>query len=84
MFCLKSKTILTILNVNRFIKKQKIQNISSRTSKYVQIFDSSEEVIKDIPGDASLMIGGFGLVGVPESKTQLNLIRQKNKSIAYS
>lgn len=32
----------------------------------VQIFSSAEEAIKDIPDNATLMVGGFGLCGIPE------------------
>lgn len=32
----------------------------------VQIFSSAEDAIKDIPDNATLMVGGFGLCGIPE------------------
>lgn len=32
----------------------------------VKIFSSAEEAIKDIPDNATLMVGGFGLCGIPE------------------
>ena len=41
---------------------------------FVKIFESSDEAIKDIPSGCRLLVGGFGLVGVPE-----NLIKALSK-----
>lgn len=32
-----------------------------------KVFDSADDAIKDIPDNATLMIGGFGLSGIPEN-----------------
>ena len=41
---------------------------------FVQMYENSTDAIKDIPSGCRLLVGGFGLVGVPE-----NLIRALSK-----
>lgn len=42
---------------------------------FSRIYDSSDEALKDVPAGATIMFGGFGLVGIPE-----NLIKALNRS----
>ena len=43
--------------------------------QFVQIFSSAEEAIKDIQSKTTLLVGGFGLCGIPE-----NLINALSKA----
>jgi len=47
---------------------------TSNHSAFVQIFESAAEAVKDIPSGSTLLVGGFGLCGIPE-----NLINELNK-----
>jgi acyl CoA:acetate/3-ketoacid CoA transferase alpha subunit len=46
--------------------------------QFVEIFNSAEEAVKDIKPNSTLLVGGFGLCGIPEnlinaiSKTGVN------------
>lgn len=35
--------------------------------RFVEIFSTAEEAIKDIPSKSTLLVGGFGLCGIPEN-----------------
>ena len=37
------------------------------TQKQKKIFDSVEEAVDDIPDGSKLLVGGFGLCGIPEN-----------------
>lgn len=37
------------------------------TQKKSKIFDNALEAVKDIPDGAKLLVGGFGLCGIPEN-----------------
>ncbi|EJY57574.1 AAEL017134-PA [Aedes aegypti] len=39
----------------------------STTKRCGKIFESAEEAVADIPDGAKLLVGGFGLCGVPEN-----------------
>lgn len=39
----------------------------STQSKNKKIFASAEEAVQDIPDGAKLLVGGFGLCGIPEN-----------------
>lgn len=82
---------LKTLNRNKF---QKIINSSKQerslhldgsptevhcNPKFVQIFDSADEAIKDIEAKSTLLVGGFGLCGIPE-----NLINAISKNTAIN
>lgn len=41
-------------------------NFSTRPGNE-KIFASAEEAVKDIPDGAKLLVGGFGLCGIPEN-----------------
>lgn len=41
-------------------------NFSTRTGSR-KIFDSVDDAVKDIPDGAKLLVGGFGLCGIPEN-----------------
>jgi acyl CoA:acetate/3-ketoacid CoA transferase alpha subunit len=43
--------------------------------QFVQIFNSAEDAIKDIQSKSTLLVGGFGLCGIPE-----NLINALSKA----
>ena len=43
------------------------------TGKFVEIFDNANDAINDIADNAKLLVGGFGLCGIPE-----NLIKALN------
>lgn len=47
--------------------------------KSTKVFPSAEEAVKDIPSNSKLLVGGFGLCGIPE-----NLITALNKQGAKS
>ena len=36
-------------------------------AKDAQFYDSTSECVKDIPDGAKLLVGGFGLCGIPEN-----------------
>lgn len=45
-----------------------VQYLSTKPSKdLVEILESSEQAVRDIKSNQTLMVGGFGLVGVPEA-----------------
>ena len=44
--------------------------LSTSVQHYSKFYESSVEAVADIRDDTSLLVGGFGLVGIPE-----NLIR---------
>ncbi|EGT34988.1 hypothetical protein CAEBREN_05038 [Caenorhabditis brenneri] len=44
--------------------------ISMSSSMKAKIFNSAEEAVKDIPDNAKLLVGGFGLCGIPENLIQ--------------
>lgn len=43
----------------------------------MEIFDTAEEAVKDIKSNSTLLVGGFGLCGIPE-----NLIQALSKTDA--
>ncbi len=45
-----------------------------------KVFSSAEEAIKDIPDGATLLVGGFGLVGIPENLIEA-LRKQQTKKL---
>lgn len=40
---------------------------TQRNASGPKIYDSAAEAIKDIPDGAKLLVGGFGLCGIPEN-----------------
>ncbi|KAI8594451.1 hypothetical protein EDD21DRAFT_393610 [Dissophora ornata] len=42
------------------VDKEQVENLS-------KVYTSAEEAVKDIPSGATLMVGGFGLCGIPEN-----------------
>lgn len=36
-------------------------------AKFVEIYDTPEEAVKDIAAKSTLLVGGFGLCGIPEN-----------------
>lgn len=69
---------------NKIIKTQKNLHIDGSPNEiqnrpqFVEIFNSAEEAVKDISSNSTLLVGGFGLCGIPEnlitalSKTSVN------------
>lgn len=45
-----------------------------------KIFDSCDEAVKDIPDGAKLLVGGFGLCGIPENLID-SLLRKGTKDL---
>lgn len=45
--------------------------------QFVEIFSNAADAVKDIPDDSKLLVGGFGLCGIPE-----NLIGALSKTTA--
>ncbi|GFU45629.1 succinyl-CoA:3-ketoacid coenzyme A transferase 1, mitochondrial [Nephila pilipes] len=43
------------------------RHFSLTHTKQVEFFQSSEEAIHDIPNESKLLVGGFGLCGIPEN-----------------
>ncbi|KAL4236194.1 Succinyl-CoA:3-ketoacid coenzyme A transferase 1 [Mactra antiquata] len=41
--------------------------IASQKRHYAKFYKSSEEAVADIPSDSKLLVGGFGLCGIPEN-----------------
>lgn len=41
-------------------KQEELENLS-------KVYNSAEEAVKDIPSGSTLMVGGFGLCGIPEN-----------------
>lgn len=41
-------------------------SFSTSLKRYVKIYENAVEAVKDIPDGAKLLIGGFGLCGIPE------------------
>ncbi|GIY39641.1 succinyl-CoA:3-ketoacid coenzyme A transferase 1, mitochondrial [Caerostris extrusa] len=44
-----------------------VRHLSLSQSRQAEFFQNSEEAIHDIPNDAKLLVGGFGLCGIPEN-----------------
>ena len=47
-----------------------------------KVVANADEAIKDIPDGATLMIGGFGLCGIPENLIRA-LVRKGTKNLHY-
>lgn len=47
--------------------KVSVTYFSTSSARYVDFYDSPKEAIKDIPNGAKLLVGGFGLCGIPEN-----------------
>ncbi|PIC43289.1 hypothetical protein B9Z55_004080 [Caenorhabditis nigoni] len=47
-----------------------IRFLSTTFSLKAKIYESPEEAVKDIPNGAKLLVGGFGLCGIPENLIQ--------------
>ena len=43
------------------------RTISTGARNGAKFYESSVEAVKDIGDDTSLLVGGFGLVGIPEN-----------------
>jgi acyl CoA:acetate/3-ketoacid CoA transferase alpha subunit len=52
-------------------------NVVLDKPQFVEIFNTAEEAVKDIASDSTLLVGGFGLCGIPE-----NLITALSKTTA--
>jgi 3-oxoacid CoA-transferase A subunit len=52
----------------------------SKNFELVKIFINADEAIKDIPSSSRLLVGGFGLCGVPESLINA-LVRSDTKDL---
>ena len=52
------------LIMQRCLRRADLRRSLSTTSK---IWSSADEAVKDIPSDSTLLVGGFGLCGIPEN-----------------
>lgn len=48
-------------------KASRCFSVSSSHNQFIQIYDDPKEATKDIPDGAKLLVGGFGLCGIPEN-----------------
>ncbi|KAG9812347.1 hypothetical protein KCU98_g20859, partial [Aureobasidium melanogenum] len=48
---------------------------SAKRSEINKVYSSAEEAISDVKGDSTLLCGGFGLCGVPD--TLINAVKNK-------
>ncbi|KXJ15867.1 succinyl-CoA:3-ketoacid coenzyme A transferase 1, mitochondrial [Exaiptasia diaphana] len=60
---------------SRSICSPKAYRFSTSTSKLAKFFDNADDAISDLPSNSTLLVGGFGLCGIPE-----NLIGALRKS----
>jgi acyl CoA:acetate/3-ketoacid CoA transferase alpha subunit len=42
-------------------------NVVDSKPQFVQIFNTADEALHDVPSKATLLVGGFGLCGIPEN-----------------
>ena len=42
-------------------------NVIQDKPQFVEIYNSAEEAVKDIKSNSTLLVGGFGLCGIPEN-----------------
>jgi len=60
---------------NRIINSQKLHldgspNVVENKPRFVEIYNSAEEAVRDIKPKSTLLVGGFGLCGIPENLIQ--------------
>ncbi|KJH42718.1 3-oxoacid CoA-transferase, B subunit [Dictyocaulus viviparus] len=78
MWCLSEVTLLKMVVLPRFIIMHKLpftlrriphlrRNISTSTTLNVHIYESAKEAVSDIPDNSKVLVGGFGLCGIPEN-----------------
>lgn len=60
------KPTVRILNILRPLQSSCTFGTTSKLNN-CQILDSAVEAVQDIPSDAKLLVGGFGLCGIPEN-----------------
>lgn len=56
----------------KIVKSQKLHldgspNVIQDKPQFVEIYNSAEEAVKDIKSNSTLLVGGFGLCGIPEN-----------------
>ncbi|CAI9740342.1 succinyl-CoA:3-ketoacid:3-ketoacid coenzyme A transferase 1, mitochondrial-like [Octopus vulgaris] len=61
-------------------KHQSAVNFSTTNSLDAQFYESVEEIVSDIPDGAKLLVGGFGLCGIPENLID-GLLKSKVKDL---
>ena len=45
-------------------------NQAENKPQFVEIFENPADAIKDIPSNATLLVGGFGICGIPDNLIQ--------------
>lgn len=45
-------------------------NVVENKPRFVEIYNSAEEAVRDIKPKSTLLVGGFGLCGIPENLIQ--------------
>lgn len=64
-----------------FIEYNSIQILSCKYStQRKKIYENASEAVKDIPDGAKLLVGGFGLCGIPENLIAA-LLQQGSKDL---
>ncbi|CAI2325410.1 unnamed protein product [Caenorhabditis sp. 36 PRJEB53466] len=51
----------------RILALDQTKSLSTSATCQARIFESAEEAVRDIPDNAKLLVGGFGLCGIPEN-----------------
>jgi len=57
----------SILNVNQFSSPIIFSSFSTSSQRKVEFCKDALEAVKDIPSGSKLLVGGFGLCGIPEN-----------------
>ncbi|XP_067027519.1 succinyl-CoA:3-ketoacid coenzyme A transferase 1, mitochondrial-like [Acropora muricata] len=65
--CLKRKSYLLRNNIRPVLPASLTCKFSTSSSRLLRLYNSGDEAVKEIPDDATLLIGGFGLCGIPEN-----------------
>ncbi len=58
---------LSKFQFNRVLRSSWNQSFRFSTSKADKVYPSAAAAVKDIPSGSKLLVGGFGLCGIPEN-----------------
>merc|ERR1711973_211435 len=56
-----------LLNVSKFLSPKILSSFSTSSKRNVEFCNNALEAVKDIPSGSKLLVGGFGLCGIPEN-----------------
>lgn len=65
--CLIAKQFSSARTVGKRLSCSLWKNFSTSSQDYARIVPSALEAVKDIPDNSKLLVGGFGLCGIPEN-----------------